>query len=631
MYRGSIVRIIACCAFALGLQPQSAAAGGSQYPADGTWGLGRGGAIMDRADNPRIMVRNPALLADLWGSMLYMNANIGFPDVCSQLSGGYGWGEGSGGIEILRLDPDGEPIVASAPQGAVGGTDPDNLAPLQGYQYEPYPEICHQTGTVIAPSVGLTGKFGDKLGAGIGFMPPEMAMDTQFGNLDGTVETPNGLRPNPMRYMDSGRAATYFGLLGAVGYRIVPWLRVGGGFRWTMVHADVNAWNKYGTRDLSPTTDLRIHYYGNDMFVPGFTTSVHVVPIDALDIAIGFNWEDNPRFPDAKLDIETSPWGPGVPYYYRESPDAPLETYSTYTPYMNHNVPGRIKAPPVASPQLSFGIRFADRIKPRPKEYTGLIGGTDPVRDHLAEEHWDIEFDAILYLNSAFNQQHFYFKPSERITRVLVSETGEESMSGPPGTCPDEDGDGQPDNDDQGNCLTNYYMPANLGGQDQISLRLGGDYNIIPNVFAVRAGVSYEGRGADPSYARPPYGLPFERLGLHTGLTWRLDGRTDLTFAFAHFFQETIKVAVNGPDSGAETTGTGMDLYLRQARRSDFNPNAPPEGYTDEEVNAVYHIVDPDEADGVAMQRTGNNVYFVNAGTHEFSLNVVGASIARHF
>ncbi len=629
MYRGSFVRLVACCAFALTSLPLSAAAGGSEYPSDGTRGLGRGGASMTRADNPKIMVRNPALLADLWGSMLYMNVNVGFPEACSQPSGGYGWGEL--GTEVLQLDPNGEPVKVTAEEGAVGGSDPDNLQPVMGYEYEPYPEVCYESGTTIAPSVALTGKFGDKLGLGIGFMPPEIAMDTQYGNNDGTVDTPNGLRPNPMRYMDTGRAPSYFGLLGAFGYRIVPWLRVGAGFRWSMVHADVTAWNKYGTPDLSPANDLRIHYYGTDMFVPGFTASVHAVPIDALDIAVGFRWEDRPTFNDAKLDIEVNPWGTGETYYFRESPGDAIETYAVDPAYMNYNVPGKVVSPPVSVPQLSLGIRFADRIVPRPENYAGFSGGTDPVRDSMSEERWDIEFNFIYYFNSTFDELNFEFVPSERITRVSTDEAGAVStISGPPGVCPDNDGDGSPDSDPSGNCLVNYVMPAKFGGNDQISMRLGGDYNIIPDVFAVRAGVSYEGRGADPDYTRPPYGLPFERLGLHTGFTWRLDGRTDLTFAFAHFFQETIELALN-----TDPEASGMDLYLRRART--FNPDARPGGYSadpaiaEQQAKEVYHVIDEADADGVGRQRTGDNTYYVNAGTHAFSLNVIGASIARHF
>ena len=627
MHRGSLVRLIAYCVLTLTVVPPRAAAGSAEYPSDGTRGLGRGGAIMARADNPKIIVRNPALLADLWGSMLYMNVNMGFPEACSQPSGGYGWGEQD--VEILRLDPDGEPILVSAREGAEGGTDSDHLLPVQGYLYEPYPEVCYESGAVIAPSVALTGKFGDKLGVGIGFMPPELAMSTQYGNVDGTVDTPNGLRPNPMRYMDSGRAPTYFGLLGAFGYRIAPWLRLGVGFRWSMVHADVNAWNKYGTPDLSPSNDLRIHYYGSDMFVPGFTASAHVVPIDALDIAVGFRWEDRPTFHDAKLDIEVNPWGTGSFYYFRQSPDDPIKTYAVDPAYMNYNVPGKVVSPPISVPQLSLGIRFADRIKRRPEKYAGFTGGTDPVRDSMSEERWGIEFDFIYYFNGTFGELDFEFVPTERITRVSIDESGTRStLSGPPGVCPDKDGDGNPDYDASNNCRFNLIMPAKLGGKDQISLRLGGDYNIVPDVFSVRAGVSYQGRGVDPDYTRPPYGLPFERLGLHAGFTWRLDGRTDLTFAFAHFFQETIELALN-PD------GVSMDQYLQRA--ANFYPEGRAGGYAAdpktalEQAKKVYHLIDPEDADGVGRQRTGNNIYYVNAGTHSFSLNVVGASIARHF
>jgi len=45
--------------------PPSAHAGGPEFPAGGTRSLGRGGAGFLRADDPSIMTRNPAALADL--------------------------------------------------------------------------------------------------------------------------------------------------------------------------------------------------------------------------------------------------------------------------------------------------------------------------------------------------------------------------------------------------------------------------------------------------------------------------------------------------------------------------------------------------------------------------------------
>jgi long-chain fatty acid transport protein len=621
MTRCSVTRIAAFCSFALLSLPSAALAGGNEYAADGTRGLGRGGAIMARADDPRIMVRNPALLADMWGSSLYLSTNYNYPDACFRPSGGYGWGEEN---EILVLDPDAGPILSTAREGWVGGTDPDKLEPLEGYLYEPYPEICYQGGVQITPSVGLTTKWGENLGVGIGFMPPELATADQMGNRNGTIETRNGLRPNPMRFMDSHRNATYFGLLGAIGYRVAPWLRLGLGLRWSVVMANATAWNRYNGPRLSPRNDILIEMHGHDAFVPGFTASIHVVPFDALDLAVGFRWEDYVRFKSVKLDMTTDPWGLGGPFYYSESEGGDLETINTVPPYTNVNVPGELRVPPVSVPQLSAAIRFADRVKPRPEKYTGLQKGSDPMRDPMADERWDIEFDWIYYFSSFNDNQDFYFSGDQRIGRAEIDEAGqvkERPTMGPVTACPVDLIDGV--------CPEMLVTPDKIGGVDQMTMRLGGDYNVILNVLALRAGVSYEQRGIEVGFARPNYGLPYERLGIHGGFTWRIDGRTDFSFGYAHYFQETIELSINDSENG------GIDRFLDEARTFYEPAKKKTEGLNEEEAEAavkeMYNVIDPDDADGTAEWRSADNQFFVNAGTHKFNLDVWGVSITRHF
>ena len=74
-------------------------------------------------------------------------------------------------------------------------------------------------------------------------MPPELYQYASMGGSNALVDTPFGARPNPLRYIEPAlQDATYFGLLGAIGYRVFPWLRLGAGFRWTMVMADTQTY-----------------------------------------------------------------------------------------------------------------------------------------------------------------------------------------------------------------------------------------------------------------------------------------------------------------------------------------------------------------------------------------------------
>src|SRR5256885_9362345 len=66
----------------LALVPLSARAGGPEFPGGGTRSLGRGAAAFARADDPSVMIRNPALLADLWDDQALIGVHLLLVDAC---------------------------------------------------------------------------------------------------------------------------------------------------------------------------------------------------------------------------------------------------------------------------------------------------------------------------------------------------------------------------------------------------------------------------------------------------------------------------------------------------------------------------------------------------------------------
>ncbi|MBN1654461.1 MAG: hypothetical protein JXA30_11885 [Deltaproteobacteria bacterium] len=615
--------------------PAGAFAGGIEFPGDGTRGLGRGGAIMTRPDDPYVMARNPALLSDLWGSQLYINTIIGMPHNCSQLSGGWGWGYETNAESVLSTGK-GEPALYSeAEEGSMGGPSRGEMVDLSPsavpYWGEPYPELCYSAGATLIPSVLLSTKINEDIGVGLGFMPPELYQNNGFGGRNGVVDTPYGKRPSPLRYIEPAyQDVTYFGLLGAIGYRVLPWLRLGAGFRWTMVLVDAQNFTNIGS-DADPIRDVLTDFFGKDLFIPGFTASIHIVPTDSVDIAVGYRWEDHVRLNDAKIDVTSAPlsfYSTEDDFLLYQDPEGNIRPVGSSALVERENNPGSITAEPVTVPQLSAGIRFADRIRPRPESYVGLEKNKDPVRDPMADEYWDIEFNAIYYFTSAFETQSLITPGLQIIDWESIRVTGTEgnyqtqivpgNFDG--GKCLEENANG---------CIKAQQIPRDYKGKDQISLRLGGDYNAIPNVLALRLGVSYESRGQDPGYVRPSWSMPFERLGLHGGLTWRIDGRTDVSIGYGHFFQETIKVALNTSEQGS-----GFP------RLFSLDP-ATGETLSKEQVDQKYHVVPESEADGIAQipiysgqyeKQTGRwGKYYANAGTHKSGLDVVSISIMRHF
>lgn len=71
--------------------------------------------------------------------------------------------------------------------------------------------------------------------------------------------------------------------------------------------------------------------------------------------------------------------------------------------------------------------------------------------------------------------------------------------------------------------------------KDSISVRMGGDYNVIPDWLTVRAGLFYESPSARPEYTGIDF-VPFHRIGIGTGFTFKYKGFA-FSAAYEHIFQ----------------------------------------------------------------------------------------------
>ncbi|HEX2678611.1 MAG TPA: hypothetical protein VHM19_18290, partial [Polyangiales bacterium] len=396
--------------------------------------------------------------------------------------------------------------------------------------------------------------------------------------------------------------------LTAVGYRPTDWLRIGVGFQWTMV-----AFTSYTyarpTPDLNVRNDIRTKADGKDLFIPGLIASVHVVPNDSLDIAAGFKWSDRVRG-DTSLDLTAGSFGTG-----RAFTDSDGKTYGSTVPTTAKNQLGSVDSPPIWVPQLSFGVRYADRLVPRTttKSWEAAHLATAPdVQDHMATERFDVEADAVVYFNSANDQSSFSndAQKAAMLQIVPVDAMGNKlpAQQAHVGECTKWDAM-------HVKCLGQWKVPLVLGGKNQVSLRVGGDYNVLPDFFTVRAGMSYETNGINPEYFDVTTYM-MGRTGLHAGFTLRLFDKTDFSFAFAHFIQKSIRLQINPK----------MQFSPR------YYKNAM--GVDDPAVGKMYNYV-PGKHDGVAKWEApyGNDFgpNFVNAGSYYYDLDVVSFALSQHF
>jgi hypothetical protein len=319
------------------------------------------------------------------------------------------------------------------------------------------------------------------------------------------------------------------------------------------------------------------------------------------------------------LDITAGRWGTGQLYPFLDGAGN-VQNIGTSVPQTTNNVIASVSAPPIYVPQLSLGVRYAARLQPEPKDRAkAKLAAGRTVEDHMQTERWDVEVDAIYYFNKA-NDQTLATINGGTLTVPQLGTDGTVTQSKPfeighctvplvDKSCPNP------------NRLV--VLPHN--GKNQISLRAGGDYNVLPGLFAVRAGVSYETDGQQVQFIEfTNYML--QRVGLHVGFTLRVAKKTDISFAFAHFIQEHVKLQVN--DTQAAYPGRYKDPKYH------FEPGAGVADANMQNANANNGF------NGVAQQplpngttRTVDDVGpdFVNAGTYHVNLDVASMTLTQHF
>jgi hypothetical protein len=521
---------IALAAFGLGVAfaPPVASAGGLEFPAPGTVSLGRGGASFARPGDPMALLYNPANLAGMQGIQLSLQTHLAFYDACFQREGTYqeysaepGMADRNNGNRIRRVDEDPTFIEASAFNAA--GAYPDAQLP----------EVCNSGPPGIVPELILTWRAHRKVGIGIGFVAPAAVGHTVWGG-DTTIGdrtyrgTVNGL-PAPSRYgLVEEQLIVAFPTIG-VGVNVHPRLRIGvafgsgfGFFDFTNVTRAVQGEDFAG--------DIFTELSASDPFIPKITASVHAIPHDNLDISLTFSWTDTVR---AEGDIKLTTG------YYRETPVDEL------------TIPGAVLEAPQPW-QIALGIRYADRISPRTDNPDQVARLSRRVEDPMSNERFDIELNVVYERNSVVNEFGVTMPQCDMATGATCQTQADGSSAFVVNAAP----------------FTPAPIPASLtlahNWQDSLSVRLGGDYNVMPGLAAIRLGFSFESKGVEDGYEQLDF-MPFMRFGAHIGLTMRL-GFFDISLAYAHIQQVETTVSVqNGQITQVHAEETFADLQDRES------------------------------------------------------------------
>jgi hypothetical protein len=392
--------------------------------------------------------------------------------------------------------------------------------------------------------------------------------------------------------INSGTIALYPTI--GFGLRVAKWLRVGAAFYWGIFNVD-NTNMAVVSAGTTPSGDIISRVRATDWFVPSFTTSVHLVPFDSVDIVGAFRYHGDLNAPGT-IDLTTGVF----------DPNSVAITTTNQILGVHQKFPWQLRA----------GIRFASRLAPRPtgtgnREPEGFDGAR--IHDAFEDERWDIEFDVEYQMNSRTQEQRVEYLPNQSIQSKSAVD-GMIRASGFPDAS-------QP------------FTSITKGWKDQISARVGGTYNIFPGFFGISVGAHYETRGIDPAYMQLDY-WPMSRLGLHAGVMLRVSRTIDLIASYSHIFQETLTV-------GAPNDARGNDIYEKEYKPTGHVTQIDKSsGTVARGASAPVLEEDPKPAsvDGSArltqnLTKTsaGEPPWIVNSGTYRSSLDVVSVGMNVHF
>lgn len=408
------------------------------------------------------------------------------------------------------------------------GVDGQPVSPGQGLAPPPG-EVCADIPPLPNPQLAGVFRLHRQVALGLAVTAPHGSGSSEWPE---TISYPEGNfgntdHPSPQRYLLlKNQAIALFPTL-SVAYAPLPNLSFGAGFVWGIASLEFANMNEAvspvrGTPQPDDfVNDIRAQLSGFDGIVPGFVVSAMYSPSRRVDIAAWYRWSDAIR---TRLDVMTQAG------YYKRSGQVDDVASNDPANITSANDAGRFE---LAIPmEARLGVRYRHpRAGARPQGWADpRRWGRDSVRDSMASDVFDIEVDVTWAHNSQVDSLVLRFDPGIPI-------------AGTPGTLP-ENGD----------------IPHEW--RDVIGVRLGGDYNVIPDLFALRLGGFFESKGVEDSHLNVDFHLA-ERGGVAAGATLRLS-RFDISLAYQHTFFGALDNGGNGAVRGISGDVSTGDQRTRQ-------------------------------------------------------------------
>jgi long-chain fatty acid transport protein len=538
---------------ALVFSPRDARASNvTEVPDNGSEQMGRGGAWVARASDPLATTFNPAGLAGQ-PSRLTIQSSFIFHHTC-----------------FTRIK-------------AANDTSVDLLANADGR----FPRVCNDIEPTFNPQFGGTLRINDRLGIGALVIGPASAGEKNFPEF---VEDANGVRrAAPQRYLLTRQSGIILFPTVGVGYEVISNLRLGVSFGWGFAKvknaAATVALNNSGQ---DSDNDVRANLQVRDYFIPRVSAGGLWSVTPNIDVAGWFQWTDAIK---ARGDVGTA-----TSYYTAANArgddrgvgyaDTIFSDCGTGRPQdegkcgSGDNAKVKLQLPMEAK----VGFRYHQPRVSLEEAQTLPSTGKTFRRDPLATDLFDAEIDLTWANNSAIDALQVRF-PSD------PSGSGRLPVSG-----------------------INSEIPPNADQprqyRDVFGIRVGGDYNVVPDKLALRAGAYIETAAAREQFQHLDFPAS-QRIGFALGGTYRIRLGSDPART------DAIEIMA----------GYGHTFFAEQSRT---NPNATG-------IGALAGAPCPQDAtvtgpnrcsDGTQRYRTA---WPVNLGTITNAMNVINVGVAYRF
>ncbi len=363
-----------------------------------------------------------------------------------------------------------------------------------------YPNVCQNGSFFPNPQLAFTYRLTDRIGLGLAVLGPSAVGGVTWPDFQGKAPAAN-------RYLLISSSVLLLTPSIGVGWEPIDGLRVGASFiAGTAPSIDfINAAPALVDGTPSPAqNDIRSELKASAPFIPGFSLGAIWSPLESLDVA---GWYKYMAPVNATGDVTT------ITGFYSTPPNpiyGDTKLANCNNPMLTNNPCGSGNNAKVTLPlpmEAKLGVRYH-----MPRSGAAV---NPHLRDPIAQDLFDVEADFTWANDSASNAIQLRFP----------------GTPGGLGTIPANPG-----------ITTSAVLPPNAdvthNFKDVFGVRLGGDYNVLPDQLALRAGGFFESAAAVQQYQNIDFDAA-SRFGVALGGTYRFrigDHPLDLMAGYGHVF-----------------------------------------------------------------------------------------------